>query len=198
MARRRKDDWIDIANEADLRDEVEKLAKRANQRLREIESKGLAESSAAYRAVERRVYDKQAGYQVSRQGNITFSRKFKTMTRGQMVKLKKELTSFLQTSTSTVTGYKSAREKAYQTYTQRYNSTMSKEEYNRFWGSESVKTFGYTSILRVMKSTGKSFSQIEKVMNQAIRDQENLKIQLGTKNLIERVNAADKKTRKKR
>lgn len=198
MARRRKDDWIDIANEADLLDEVEKLAKRANQRLRQIEKSGLSESSAAYRAVERRVYDKQFGYQTSRQGNIGFSRKLKNMARGALVKLKKELTAFLQTSTSTVTGYKSAQERAYSTYVKKYGSTMSKSEYKRFWGSESVKTFGYTSVLRVMKSTGKSFSQIEKVMNQAIRDQENTKTVLGTKNLIAKVNAADKKTRKKR
>ena len=40
--------------------------------------------------------------------------------------------------------------------------------------------------------------QIEKVMNQAIRDQENTKTVLGTKNLIARVNAADKKSGKKR
>ena len=198
MARRRKDDWIDIANEADLRDEVEKLAKRANQRLRQLEKSGLSESSAVYRAVERRVYDGQAGYQTSCHGNIGFSRKFSKMTRGQMVKLKKELARFLQTRTSTVTGYKSTQERAYSTYVKKYGSTMSKTEYNRFWGSESVKTFGYTSILRVMKSTGKSFSRIEKVMNRAIRDQENTKTVLGTKNLIARVNAADKKTRKKR
>lgn len=195
---RRKDDWIEIATGAELVEEVERLAKRANQRLRQIEKSGLAESSAAYRAVERRVYDNQAGYQTSRQGNIGFSRKFKGMARGALVKLKKELSSFLGTTTSTVSGYKRAQERSYETYKKRYGSTMSKAEYKRFWGSESVKTFGYTSILRVMKTTGKSFSQIEKTMNQAIRDQENQQTVLGTKNLIARVQAADKKGKRKR
>ena len=199
MAKKGNDnDWVKIAQTADLQDEVEKLAKRANQRLRQIEKSGLAESSAAYRAVERRVYDKKEGYQTSREGNIGFSRKFKEMTRSALSKLKKELTSFLETTTSTVRGYKGAQERAYETYKKRYGSTMTKKEYPRFWGSESVKSFGYKSVLRVMKSTGKNFSEIEKTMNKAIHDQEQTGIKYGTKNLIAKVKAADTKTKRKK
>ena len=189
---KKTDNWIDIANQADLRDELEKLAKRANQRLREIEKQGLADSSVAYKAVEKRVYDQQAGYQTTRQGNIGFSRRFKEMKPSDMANLKRELVRFLEASTSTVSGYKSALERSYEGYSKEpAYAKLSFEEYKQFWKSESVKNYGYASIQTVMKSTGKQWNQIRKVMNQAVAEQANLKEKLKTKDLIERVKHPD-------
>ena len=198
MAKKKSDNWITIAEQSDLRDELEKLAKRANQRLREIENQGLADSSVAYKAVERRVYDKELGYVQTTyrskktgeiEHNIAFSRRFKGMSKKEMTELKHELVRFLEASTSTVSGYKGALERSYEGYMKGTgHANLSFEEYKAFWKSESVKTYGYTSIQRVMKSTGKQWEKVEKVMNMAIAEQANLKEKLKTKDLIARVN----------
>ena len=182
------DPWLDIASLADLKEEVERRAKRANQRLREIEKQGLEESSLAYRAIERYVYDKKAGYKTTGEGNIAFSRSYKEMTREQLQQLYYETGRFLEATTSTVSGYKSALERSYAGYSKTKSyAKLSFEEYKRFWETESVKTYGYASIQTVMKSTKKGWSQIEKVMNQAVAEQANLEEKLKTKDLIERV-----------
>ena len=191
MARKKlinADPWLEIASLADLKEEVERRAKRANQRLREIEKQGLEESSLAYRAIERYVYDKKAGYKTTREGHIAFSRSYKEMTREQLQQLYYETGRFLEATTSTVSGYKSALERSYAGYSKTKSyAKLSFEEYKRFWEAESVKTYGYASIQTVMKSTKKGFSQIEKVMNQAVAEQANLEEKLKTKDLIERV-----------
>ena len=64
----------------ELRTEVEKLAKRANQRLREIEKQGINESSRAYQVTARKVYDGLPGYVETKAGNIAFDRSLKNKT----------------------------------------------------------------------------------------------------------------------
>ena len=170
-----------------LRKEVDKLAKRANRRLENLEASGLYESSLAYGIVQRKTYDRKPGY--TNQG--TFRRDVQSMSKQELLAEKEELQKFLKARTSKVRGYKASLKQSYKTYKERYGGGMSFSEYQKFWKSTATSSFGYKEVLKVASRTGKSVSKTLNSMEQLVAENEALKQatgqKLGVENIVERL-----------
>ena len=176
----------------ELRTEVEKLAKRANQRLRELEKQGINESSRAYQVTARKVYDGLPGYVETRAGNIAFDRSLKNKTIQELEGELSELQHFLdpgEVHTSTVRGYKKQLEKSYQGYLEsmkmldekgnpKENAT-SFEAYQQMFYSEQNRAFGYQNVRAMQKVPGATLEIVEAAIKEAIADEATKKATLG-------------------
>lgn len=149
------------------------LARRANQRLREIEKQGLETSSNAYRYVERVEFDeikKGSKYRLtSRQtqgknvGAIKFNTNFKKMTDNEIMKSIRSLQSFLDAPTSLTKGVRTKITKLTDKFNKKLaeegeEKTYSEEEFAEIMSAnltgELFKLFNPSDILRLMAEVG--------------------------------------------
>lgn len=182
-----------------MKAKVEELAKRANQRLRQLEKSGIGESSRAYQVTARNVYDHKKGYTVTKQGNIAFERSTKGKSGAELEAQIERLENFLDASTGTVRGYKGAFRRSYEGFLESTGtdpSEMSFEEYQELFSSNITKTYGYGYVQGVAAGTGQSIKSTLKAMEKVIREQANEKKVLGQKNMIARITAMNKKRKK--
>lgn len=170
-----------------LKKEVDKLAKRANRRLQNLEVSGLYESSLAYGVVQRKSYDRSPGYTMEG----TFRRDVQSMSKQELLAEKEELQKFLGAKTSKVRGYKKSLKQSYKTFKERYGSGMSFSEYQRFWKSGATSSFGYTEVLKAAARTGKSMTKVLNSMEKLVAENEALKAatgqRLGELNIANRI-----------
>ena len=96
------------------------LAKRANQRLREIEKQGLQTTSNAYQYVERAAFDKKGWTATTSSGQITFHTNFRNMTDDQIREALRQLKAFEQSKTSLTKGVR----KKLETLTEKFNKKI--------------------------------------------------------------------------
>lgn len=162
------------ARRSDIASEVATMAKRANQRLRELEKRGLTEASHAYRYVERLTFDADSATAKDKKGRI----KWNTNTRGksyqQLQHEKAELERFLnQAKTSTVRGTLAQFEKGYQTYEEKAKKagrkTVSRSEYGDIWRMRNIKNlqkiYGSNEAVRIIEralARGLTIDEIDK------------------------------------
>ena len=200
---------------SELRSEVEKKAKRANQRLRQLEMSGITESSRAYQVTAKNVYDGLPGYVQTSAGNIAFDRSFKDKSIQELEKELENLDKFLEAKTSKVRGYKKQLEKSYKGYLQSQGEldeerTEAKggkpiakkggttfKQWQQLFGSEGGKHFGYQTVRALQKVPGSTAEIVEKEMNKAIAEEQKTGRALGRKNLAERVRKAGAKGKSK-
>lgn len=162
------------ARRSDIASDVATMAKRANQRLRELEKHGLTEASHAYRYVERLTFDADSATAHDKKGRI----KWNTNTRGksyqQLQHEKAELERFLnQAKTSTVRGTLKQFEKGYQTYEEKAKKagrkTVSRSEYGDIWRMRNIKNlqkiYGSNEAVRIIEralARGLTIDEIDK------------------------------------
>lgn len=200
---------------SELRTEVEKKAKRANQRLRQLEMSGITESSRAYQVTAKNVYDGMPGYVQTSDGNIAFDRSLKNKTIQELEQELEHLDKFLEAKTSQVRGYKKQLEKSYKGYLESQGEldeerTAAKggrpvamkggtsfKQWQQFFGSEGGKHFGYQTVRALQKVPGSTVEIVEKEMNKAIAEEQKTGRALGRKNLAERVRKASSKKKSK-
>lgn len=86
------------------------LAKRANQRLREIENQGLRTASGAYQYIKKKEFDKASWLaKVSKgphEGEVKFNTNFRSMSDEQIIESINHIETFLNAQTSTTKGVK--------------------------------------------------------------------------------------------
>ena len=102
---------------------VQSKGKRANQRLREVEKSGLQKSSAAYRYIERQVFDADSAYTHTGRGEIKFNVNTRGLSLGELRHRAAEISGFLESKTSTVTGIKKIIDKAEKTWEKKHPSS---------------------------------------------------------------------------
>ena len=178
----------------ELRNEVETKAKRANQRLRQLEKSGIDESSRAYQVTARKAYDGLPGYVTTRAGNIAFDRHLKNRTIEDLEKELKELDKFLDPgtiNTSTVRGHKESLRKSFEGYKR---STGDKDitfsEYQQMFGDEQNRNFGYMNVRAMQKVPGATQKLVQKEIDKAVKEQRKTKKALGVANYANRVKKA--------
>lgn len=178
----------------ELRYEVETKAKRANQRLRQLEISGINESSRAYQVTARKAYDGIPGYTQTRAGNIAFDRRVKSKTIEELEAELRELDAFLDPGTmltTTVRGYKESLRKSFEGYKR---STGDKDitfsEYQQMFGDEQNRNFGYMNVRAMQKVPGATEKIVQKEIDKAVREQRKTKQSLGTANYSNRVKKA--------
>ena len=178
----------------ELRNEVETKAKRANQRLRQLEKSGIDESSRAYQATARKAYDGLPGYTQTKAGNIAFDRRLAGKTIAELEAEKEELDKFLDPGTihtSTVRGYKESLRKSFEGYkrsTGDKNITFS--EYQQMFGDEQNRNFGYMNVRAMQKVPGASAELVQEQIDRAVAEQSLTKRALGVANYVARVKEA--------
>ena len=184
-----------------LQEEVEKKAKRANQRLRQLEKSGVTESSRAYQVTVRKATDKQPGYVTTAKGNIAFDRRLRDKTIAQLEAELADLDRFLEVHTSTVRGYKKQLRQSYEGFLESTGMTeapegtkssldsLSFKEYQQLFESKVTEHFGYAMVMAVQREAegNKDFKTVEKELRKARRKELRDGEKLGQKNLIERV-----------
>ena len=171
--------------------DLEKLAKMANQRLRQLEKSGVSEMSSAYRSLMTKAYDQRGMMKLNKKGQPVFRRDYTKMTTAEMAELAEGLESFLALKTTTVRATKSAAERSYTTFTkhqkERGETPISKSEYAALWTSTATKSFNYEKILRIMKKTGANMKQIDKALAKSVEEQAALGRELSEKHLMREV-----------
>lgn len=182
-----------------LQDEVERKAKRANQRLRQLEKSGVTESSRAYQVTVRKVSDNMPGYVKTAKGNIAFDRRLKDKTIAMLEAELEDLDKFLGAHTATVKGYKSQLRQSYEGFLESTGMNeaqpgeksglekLSFKEYQQLFTMKATEHFGYSMILKIQRETGKDLNTIEKALQSSIKKEIRDGEALGQKNLIERV-----------
>lgn len=172
-------------------EDIEKLAKRANQRLRQLEKSGYDLTSSAYRSLMLKAYDERDMMKISKTGKPVFRRDYTNMSTAELAQLASSLEDFMKMKTTTVRGTKGAQEKSYKTFVERQKergeTPMSKSEYGALWTSTATKAFGYEKVMRIAQKTGANMKQIEKALAKSVEEQAALGRELSEKHLMKEV-----------
>lgn len=108
---------ISKMSEKQLKEYIHTVGKAANQRLRELEKRGLESSSAAYRYVNALARDgEDIAMSRTGTGQIKFNLRVRGLTIQELRHVAATIDRFTQGRTSTVTGVKNALQKAYDTF----------------------------------------------------------------------------------
>ena len=191
-------------------EELERLAKRANQRLRQLEKSGVSKISSAYRELKLRAYDERGGMTVTKSyvtktgevkgGNIAFRRDFSKMSAAERADMASALEEFFGYKTTVVKATREAYERSYQTYLDRATgkraklegkayTPLSREQYNALWTSTAAKQFGYEKVLAVAKATGNldAFKYLNEALAESVEEQAQNKEELSEDQLVQNV-----------
>lgn len=154
--------------------EVARMAKTANQRLREIEKQGLQSPSHAYRYVERLYADQDTATDVDSRGRFKWSTNTSKKTYQELQHEKAELERFLyQSHTSTVAGTRAQYSKGYQTYKNKMSGSgrvpMSEQQYGDMWRAWNMKDkkshYGSSQIIDIYEAGVEQGMTIDEITN---------------------------------
>ena len=134
---------------------IANYGKTVNTRLAELEKKGYAESSIAFRYITEK--DPHRGEYVtkSKSGYTKISLKTRGLTRNQLLAKATTIQGLLNAKTSTISGTKKAYNKAFNTFNERKNTKLSAAEYKDLvthdkW-KDASKKFGSDQILAIVR-----------------------------------------------
>lgn len=141
---------------------IKKLAKRANERIRQLERK--EPNSPALRTVQARLQ------LMGKRSNETIGRRFSETgkgTRNELKQLEKELNNFLEMETSTVSGYRKYRKNIFETANKRYNlkdNGINFDDYMKMWetlpDSEKDRMYGSETIINMVVAVTKKNGKV--------------------------------------
>lgn len=177
---------------SDLAKDIARMAKTANQRLRELEKRNLTKSSNAYRYVERLSYDKDSATATDSKGRFKFSTSQRGKSYAQMQHEKAELERFLyEAKTSTVKGTIALYEKGYATYVSKAEERnkmlmssgsapipiLSRDDYGDMWRMRNMKKlanmYGSKEAIKMVseqKEDGLSMEEIDNFLDEVPKD----------------------------
>ena len=134
---------------------IANYGKTVNTRLTELEKKGYADSSVAFRYITEKDPHRGEFVTKSKTGYTKISLKTRGLTRNQLLAKATTIQGFLNAKTSTITGTKKAYNKALNTFNERNNTKLSQAEYKDIvthdkWKDVSKK-FGSDQILAIAR-----------------------------------------------
>ena len=142
-------------SKAQLSAMIDARARRANQRLRELEKRGLTGSNA-YRYLERNAGNMN-GLRHTKEGNIRFGVGASGLNKSQMASILSNIEGFLQAKTSTVSGINRQYKKAYESFVENPKNNaknLSYKDYMSIMESDNFESFkkSYYSAFKAMIS----------------------------------------------
>lgn len=137
---------------------IANYGKTINSRLTELERKGYAESSVAFRYITEKDPHRGEFVTKSKSGYTKISLKTRGLTRNQLLAKATTIQGFLNSKTSTISGTKKAYDKSLKTFNERKNTNLSASEYKDLvthdkWKDVSKK-FGSDQILAIVRKYG--------------------------------------------
>lgn len=144
-------------------EDVEKLVKKANQRLRELEKQGLANSSEAYQYIMNKANKNLAGkskvkmFSTTAKGQIKFRTDLATLKKANKNTYKaliKTVEGFIEAKTSTPTGISEKNKQTYESFKNTTGYTGSISEFDDLWKNtefiELTKRYGVSDVINMM------------------------------------------------
>ena len=144
-------------------EDVEKLVKKANQRLRELEKQGLANSSEAYQYIMNKANKNLAGktkvkmFSTTAKGQIKFRTDLATLKKANKNTYKaliKTVEGFIEAKTSTRTGISEKNKQTYESFKNTTGYTGSFSEFDDLWKNtefiELTKRYGVSDVINMM------------------------------------------------
>ena len=131
-----------VKERKDIVKEIKMKAKRANQRLREIEKRGLTNSSVAYNDVQQLQFDNKNYMTFTDKGEIKFNTALTNRDDSELKEELRKLDKFLNAKTSTKSGIERAFKNQYESYIEKYpEQNLSFDEFNSIYSSSLIKSF---------------------------------------------------------
>lgn len=164
----------------DLAAEVAIMAKRANQRLREIEKQGLQAPSHAYRYVERLASDGDRATGVDNKGRFKWNTNTRRQSYQDLQHEYAELDRFLnKAKTSTTKGTRAQFKKGYETYKKKHETDaedfigsdskpLSESEYGDMWGMRNIsnlRAYGSSQLIKLVEDAREKGLTLEEIDN---------------------------------
>ena len=106
--------------------ELTQMVKRANQRLRELEERNLA-NSPAYKYVERLAFAEDPSMSFTKHGEIKFSTNIRKMSATERAHLRNKVEGFLNAETSTVKGVREVHKRMTERYVESTGTITNKD-----------------------------------------------------------------------
>ena len=188
-----------------LRNIAADISRQANNRLRLLERKGLANSSNAYRWVLNQFGLENLFISLTSTGKIKFDRGFfKSMTKGELIDYINTVENFMQAKTSTVRGTEKKYEKAHKSFEKFLENqdfkNMTFDEYMDFWEDTIIKNYfkKYGSQETIERSQKYDYNMAIDVM-ETILETDKANDQLGFRPLtqLERIELFEKYAKKR-
>lgn len=134
---------------------IANYGKTVNTRLSALEKKGYAESSVAFRYITEKDPHRGEFVTKSKSGYTKISLKTKGLSRNQLLAKATTIQGFLNAKTSTISGTKKVYDKSLNTFNERRNINLSREEYKNLvthdkW-KDASKKFGSDQILAIVR-----------------------------------------------
>ena len=163
------------------RTQLSKDIKRANTRLVALEKKGLADKSRAYQYVFSEMPNRYGLTGVSKSGHLKFVTSLRKLSESDLQTLQSEVSNFLNSQTSTITGAKKAQQKRIENFKNQFG----KDVYKKYSESKqfrqvvdnaltsqefksAIDRFGSEQVLRITKEVG--FDNAQSIFTKAITD----------------------------
>lgn len=122
--------------------EIKTKAKKANQRLRELEKRGLTNSSVSYNDVQQLVFDNKNYMSFTDKGEIKFNTALSGRDETELKEELRKIDKFLNAKTSTKSGIDRAFKNQYESYIEKYpEQNLSFDEFNSIYSSALIKSF---------------------------------------------------------
>lgn len=161
----------------DIATRVATLAKRANQRLREIEKQDLADASPAYRYIERLHYDEDNATATDSKGRMKFNTNTRKKTYAQLQHEEAILTRFLEAKTSRAPGVRQMYEKATESLNKSTNRNLTVKEYGDMFLMDNMlatmKAYGSKEVVKITTKAiqdGLTTDEINEILNEVNED----------------------------
>lgn len=155
-------------------EDVEKLVKKANQRLRELEKQGLANSSEAYQYIMNKANKNLAGkskvkmFSTTAKGQIKFRTDLATLKKANKNVYKaliKTVEGFVEAKTSTRTGISEKNKQTYESFKNTTGYTGSFSEFDDLWKNvefiELTRHFGVSDTVNMIDEYTKELDMSE-------------------------------------
>lgn len=126
--------YVSEMTEGQLKEYIHTVGKAANQRLRELEKRGLQKSSAAYRYIEKLGFDKDYATSKTGAGELKFNLRVRGRNFSELRHMVSTIDKFMEAKSSTVGGVKDIYRQAAETYAKEH-------EGKEFGDAESYKNF---------------------------------------------------------
>ena len=162
----------------ELRKEVRSEASKANKRLRRLEQYGLDSASKAYQWVRTKAFDEDDSLTETYKKETSFKTAVSDRSLQQLRSELSTLRTFLyEAKTSTVIGTKSAYQKGFKTFKDKYGTEASFKEFSDAWSSKAVEMlrqmFPSDEVVAVATKAyedGLSDSQLSDIAEEALRN----------------------------
>jgi len=162
--------------------ELQLDVKKVNQRLREIEKKGLQNSSNWYQSIVKMKFDGSKAFSLDSKGRVKLRTDFSSIDNAKVINKIQNVIDYTlnkgvyadrkaYSNTSTITGIQNKYKKAHESYKKSQNKNVSFSTYIDVWKNEKfrqlVKQYGYSEVMSMLAETNIPLEEAVDVMYDA-------------------------------